>query len=108
MAQEKSVQPDKNSGGELEVKIQTPEEVIWEGRAEAVSSQNRAGLFDILPEHANIITLIENRPIEVVTASGSHTYNFEKAVIFAQDNKVSIYADILIRSISEAKQAQHH
>src|SRR4051812_43538898 len=78
------------------VKIQTPEAVIWEGAAEAVTSRNSAGLFDILPEHANFITLIDHQPIEVVTLQGSKEFTFQKAVLALQNNRVSIYADVAV------------
>lgn len=84
-----------NSGAELRVRVQTPEGVVWEGSAEAVSSKNAAGPFDILPEHANIITLIEGHPIEVVIAGGSKNFSFEKALISVENDQVSIYADIV-------------
>ena len=79
---------------ELQVKVETPEGVIWEGLAQSVSSRNSAGPFDLLPEHANMITLIENQPIVIVSSAGEQRLNFMKAVISVRDNVVSIHADI--------------
>lgn len=86
---------------ELQVRIQTPEGLIWEGRAQSVSSQNSAGAFDILPDHANIITLIERQPITIIFSGGQKEFTFEKAIISFRENKLSIYADITPGSAAE-------
>ena len=90
------------ASGELHVKIQTPEGVVWEGNAEAVSSHNSVGAFDILPEHANFVTLIESQSIIVVSPTGTRDFNFKRAVMSLKDNTVSIYADIA-QSTSEER-----
>ena|SRR3989344_1909657 len=83
-------------GSLLHVKIQTPEGMVWEGNAQAVSSRNSVGPFDILPEHSNFITLIEAEPVTILTDSGSQDFAFKRAIISLQDNIVSIYADIAL------------
>ncbi len=80
---------------ELHVKVETPEGVVWEGAAQSVSSSNSVGPFDILPDHANMVTLIENQPIVIVSSAGEKRLNFMKAVISFRDNAVSVYADIV-------------
>jgi len=40
-------------------------EVFFEGEAESVSSENQLGKFDVLPQHANFISLIFNEVIIV-------------------------------------------
>ena len=76
------------------MQVLTPKGIVWEGSAQAVSSVNSQGPFDLLPEHAHFISLIDMRPIDVVTDSGTQTFKFEKAVIRLIDNNVTIYADI--------------
>lgn len=78
----------------LSVQVFTPKGVVWEGEAQAISSVNSQGPFDLLPEHAHFISLIEHHPITVVTASGDQTFTFETAVIRLIDDRVTIYADI--------------
>jgi len=80
---------------ELTVRIETPESVVWEGHASAVSSKNSAGVFDILPDHTNLITLVEGAPITIVTSVGDKSFTFAKAVISVRENIVSVYADIV-------------
>ena len=76
------------------VRLQTPESLVWEGQALSLSSTNSAGRFDILPQHANMITIIEKQPIEIVTLNGNRKFLFDKAVLAVKDNTVFIYANI--------------
>ena len=50
---------------EFPVTISNAEERIWEGSLHSVSSANSAGKFDILPGHANFVTMIKNEPIVI-------------------------------------------
>ena len=84
-----------SGGSNLHVQVLTPKGVMWEGEAQAVSSVNSQGAFDLLPEHAHFISLIENKPITVLTNAGEQTFNFETAVVRLINDKVTVYADIL-------------
>ncbi len=78
----------------LHVRINSPEKLIWEGEADSVTSENSAGPFDILPMHANFITLIKKKPINVIFDKKPHVFNFSNSVIYAHGNKVLIYTNI--------------
>ena len=79
----------------LHVQIISPQQLILDTEADSVSSKNSAGPFDILAQHANFITLIENSPI-IVRIKGQKplTFNFPLAIIMATENKVNIYTYI--------------
>jgi F-type H+-transporting ATPase subunit epsilon len=78
----------------LRVKITSPQKVIWEGQADSVSSENTNGPFDILPMHANFITIIENKPIKVSVSGKIEEYSYPRSVLFTQNNTVLIYTNI--------------
>ncbi len=63
----------------------------FNGTAEAVSSQNKLGKFDILPGHTNFITLI----FDSLTVHFPHkkklTYQFERGVLEVNENKVNVF-----------------
>lgn len=81
----------------LQVKITSPKETIFEGPVVSVSSKNSSGDFDILPLHANFITLIENKPIVIrMNNKQVKSYTFPVAIIYTRENKVDIYTDIQI------------
>lgn len=80
---------------QMNVHIDSPDKMIWEGAAASVSSVNTQGPFDILPYHATFVTLIENQPIQIRTSEGKMLkFNFGHSVIFNRDNTVSVYTNI--------------
>lgn len=78
----------------LTVKVQTPQEVLFEGKALAVSSKNSQGKFDILAQHANFITLIEKNSIILLTENRKQIkFEVSQAIIYNLQNQVVIYID---------------
>ncbi|MBU1032256.1 hypothetical protein KKE03_05060 [Patescibacteria group bacterium] len=83
----------------LHVRIISPQQLILDTQAQSVSSKNLQGNFDILPQHANFITLIENSPIVVrVQAQKPLVFKFPLAIILNRENNVSIYTYIQPKS----------
>ena len=99
----------------LTVKIISPTQTIFDGEAYSISSVNSLGKFDILPYHANFITLVQKSPIFLrVRKKGTEDqnagkgmfnelfgknieevkYQFDLAIIFTKDNLVKIYTQI--------------
>lgn len=67
----------------------------FRGKAEAVSSQNRLGRFDILPEHANFISLIfGNLTIQTFPDKKKITYQLERGVLEASENRVNVFFEL--------------
>ena len=84
----------------LKVRIITPKQVIFNEDSLSISSTNTVGKFDILPTHANFITLIQNSPI--IIRKTNHqlvTFKFPLAIIYTVSNKVNIYTDIELPQI---------
>lgn len=79
---------------ELKVIINSPNKLIWDGIATSVSSKNSAGSFDILPEHANFITMIQDDPIVVRSMNEKHTFTYENAILSVYRGIVTIYTEI--------------
>lgn len=78
----------------LLVTVSSPEKIVWEGEAQAVTSTNSQGTFDILPEHANFVTVIENKPITIHRADEEKSFTFETAVIYVRSNVVTVYVNM--------------
>lgn len=76
----------------LAVRIVSPKEDVFSGEALSVSSVNSVGPFDILPEHAKFVTLIEKQKVVVVLPDRSKKeYNFDLAIVHVLDNQVNVY-----------------
>lgn len=78
----------------IHVRALAPGAILFEGEALAVSSKNSVGKFDILPMHANFITIVENYPLVITKLDSSKlTFQVREAIIYNSDNKVSVYTD---------------
>lgn len=76
----------------LHIRIISPQELILDTEALSVSSKNLEGNFDILPQHANFITMVEKTPITIrIINQKPLIYNFPMSIILATENKVSIF-----------------
>lgn len=70
----------------------SPEEVVWEGQALALSSENSEGDYDILPGHANFMTLIKGTSVTLLLEDNKEeSFTFEHAVLFFDEDKARIY-----------------
>ncbi len=79
----------------LEVRVISPKDVIFTGFAKSVSSRNSMGKFDILPRHANFITLVNQQPITIIKSTGqSVSFKFDVAIVYTVNNKVNIYTNL--------------
>lgn len=79
----------------LHVRIISPQQLILDTEAQSVSSKNLDGAFDILPLHANLITVVENSPIVVrIPNQKPLNFKFPLAIMLVTENKVNIYTYI--------------
>lgn len=79
----------------LHVRIISPQQLLLDTEAESVSSKNIQGNFDILPQHANFLTVVEKSPIFVrIKGQKPLKFEFPLAIILTVDNKVSVYTYI--------------
>lgn len=84
----------------LNVRVLSPKEIIFQSPALSVSSKNLAGKFDILPFHAKFISFIEKQPIVIKTLDKkNHTFKFPFAIIYNNNNSVDIYTEISLPKI---------
>lgn len=80
---------------QIYVRILSPQKMLFSAPALSVSSKNQQGNFDILPQHANFISMIENQPIVVRQANKPPvTFKFPLAIIYVTGGKVNIYTNI--------------
>jgi len=64
------------------------------GLAEAVSSKNRLGNFDVLPRHINFISLIFDELVIHTVEKRKIVYKFQRGVLETSENKVRIFLGI--------------
>ena len=72
--------------------LTSPESIVWEGEATTITSKNSEGIFDLYPDHARFMTLLED--VDVVIRppeEAEKTFHVEKAVLIFQDATAKIY-----------------
>ncbi|KKU06271.1 MAG: ATP synthase F1, epsilon subunit [Parcubacteria group bacterium GW2011_GWA2_45_30] len=79
----------------LSVTVRDREGVLFQGETEAVSSFNAKGPFDVLPLHANFISLIRNSVTLKIPSSSPKEIMLNSGVIKVKENKVEVYVGIL-------------
>jgi len=78
----------------LFISITSPEKIVWEGEADALSSENSQGPFDILPGHANFVTIIEKKPVIIRREDGDKEFQFATAILYVSSNTITVYTNI--------------
>ena len=76
----------------IAVKLTSPEAVVWEGEALSLTSKNSEGIFDLYPDHARFMTLLEGVDVSLQLPNGQEeVFTIDKAVLLFQDATAKIY-----------------
>ena len=78
----------------LNVFVRSRKAVVFEGPVYSVTSFNELGEFDIMSEHANMITLLKDKLIIDKDRSTEKEITFENALMSVARNEVAVYLDI--------------
>ena len=83
----------------LDVEIRSKRGLLFSGKASAISSSNETGRFDVLPMHANFITLVNETIVIYKKAFGGTAmirdeFPVKRGVIKVAKNKVEIFLSI--------------
>lgn len=77
------------------LRISNPERTFFDGKAYSLSSKNDSGPFDILPDHAQFISLLNQAELSVNQEDGkTQTYTINRGLISAKANVVRVFVDI--------------
>ncbi len=82
-----------NPSNNLTVVVRNKDKVLYSGQAYAVTSINDRGIFDILPQHENFITLIKEKVIIHPTAKENREIQIENGIARIHKDKVYIYVN---------------
>ncbi len=75
----------------MEIKILTPEKLLFEGEIQSVKLQGLNGKFEILNNHAPIVSaLVKSDVIVKDTKDDEHTFSINGGMLEMSDNKISI------------------
>lgn len=70
----------------------SPDEIVWSGEALSLSSENSEGVFDILPGHANFMTLIKHTNVNLISEGSEEvSFSLEHGVLYFNEDEAKIY-----------------
>jgi F0F1-type ATP synthase epsilon subunit len=78
----------------LSVMVRNRESILFQGEAHSLSSNNPQGLFDVLPEHENFISIIKEKLTINTTDHGTKEIPLEMGILRVNDNHISVYLGV--------------
>ena len=79
----------------LRLKIVSPESIAYDGEVESVKVPGILGNFEILNNHAPIISALQKGTVEYDDAEGRHQLVINGGFVEVQKNKVSLCVEVL-------------
>lgn len=78
----------------LVLKVQTRQDVLYQGEIDSLTSVNQKGKFDILRKHANFISLIKDYILIRDLKGKDYRLNIGQGLMKVLDNQINIYLGI--------------
>lgn len=78
----------------MKIDIITPDKKVFEGDIKSVRVPGKKGSFQVLKDHAPIVSTLESGPVIMVSQDGIETvYEISGGVIEVKANKIILLAD---------------
>ena len=78
----------------MKIEIITPEETIFEGDIKSMRVPGKKGSFQVLKDHAPIVSTLEKGKVVVVDTSGKETaFEIESGVVEVRRNKIILLVE---------------
>ena len=78
----------------LQLKIVSPEKVVFQGEVESVLVPGTLGSFEILKDHAPIISSLEVGKVEYATKEGKQQIDIQGGFVEVKKNEVNLCVEI--------------
>ena len=78
----------------LQLKIVSPEKIEFDGAVESVLVPGTMGQFEILNDHAPIISTLQKGTVEYVNAEGKYSLEIQGGFVEVQKNVVSLCVEM--------------
>lgn len=84
----------------MKIEIVTPDKKIFDGEIKSVRVPGKKGSFQVLKDHAPIISTLENGLVRIVDQENNEiNYNISGGVIEVKANKIILLADSVVQNI---------
>lgn len=80
----------------MKIEIITPDRKVFEGDIKSVRVPGKKGSFQVLTDHAPIVSTLENGPVIIVDLAGNETrYEINGGVIEVKMNRIILLAEFV-------------
>jgi F-type H+-transporting ATPase subunit epsilon len=80
----------------MHLEIITPDKKVFEGEVTGAKFPGTNGGFEVLNNHAPLISTLENGPIRVTTAAGHQYFNINGGVVEVLNNNIIVLAEAVL------------
>ena len=81
----------------MQIEIITPDSKVFEGEIVSVRVPGKKGSFQVLKDHAPIISTLEKGPVVLVKTTGQELkYDIDGGVIEVKENKIILLAEAIV------------
>lgn len=81
----------------MKIEIITPDKKVYEGDIKSVRVPGKKGSFQVLKDHAPIISTLEKGPVIIIDQAGTEKrFEIDGGVIEVKMNKIILLADSVI------------
>ena len=81
---------------DMTLDIITPDRKVYSGEANAVTFPGSEGQFQVLNDHAPLVSTLGQGPIVVQTPAGQQTFTVDGGVVEVLQNRVLVLAEAVI------------
>lgn len=79
---------------ELHLVIVSPERTVFDGNISSISLPGESGRFQVLPEHAPLISTLVDGDVKYVTTDGEQTLHIASGFADVNRNEISVCVEL--------------
>ncbi|WP_128547140.1 ATP synthase F1 subunit epsilon [Larkinella soli] len=80
----------------MHLEIITPDRKVFTGEATSVTFPGSEGQFQVLNDHAPLVSTLARGPVTIATGSGTETFTVDGGVVEVLNNRVLVLAEAVI------------
>ena len=78
----------------LHIIARAPFHVYYEGEARALTATNKVGVFDILPGHADLFSVLVPCEVVIETEEEPVVFDIKSGIVTVRQNEVMLFVDV--------------
>lgn len=84
----------RSESTDMQVKVYAPFKIYFNGRARSITAVNDTGVFDILPQHHNFMTLVNACDVIVRTEKSEEKIPIKQGIMHVKADEVVLFLDV--------------